>query len=171
MATSSLLGIDEADTFAPGRDTASLGPSDTSDSGSDVAGLDEFDDSDPNMPVDVALDPDAVRPRAGADVFGAGSDSDSTGTGEARSASGDSGLREAADIGVDRIINDPDETALQDDLDDILADASLQEAIEASRDLKGDAAADSAQDDGGNGLSPAEEDESADPVGDGGVVR
>lgn len=179
MATSSVLGIDQAEISAPGRDTASLGPSDTSDTGSDIAGLDEFDDSDPSMPIDVALDPDAVRPHAGSDVYGAGVDSDASGTGEARSATGDAGLREAADIGVDRIVDDPNESALQDDVDDIAADAALQEAIEASRSVStggsGNAVMDDAEDEEADEEDESSafevEDESADPVGDGRAVR
>ena len=115
MAHSSLLGVDYAAQEPPGRDTASLGPSDTSDTGSDVAGLDEMDDGDPNMPVDVAMNLDAPQPGQSGDTLYAAS-SDGGGTGERRSAASDSG-REGADIGVDRIFNPDDELDEEEDPD------------------------------------------------------
>jgi hypothetical protein len=99
MARSSLLGIDPAPTTAPGRDTASLGPGDNSDSGSDRIGLDD-DDSDPAVPVDVALRDD--QPSA-------------LPLGESTAATdGDAGVRDGADIGVDRVFS-PDESDLGDE--------------------------------------------------------
>lgn len=97
MARSSLLGIGTAATEAPGRDKASLGPSDNSDSGSDVAGLGgEDDDTDPGLPVDVALRDDQGAPLTLGESLAAGE--------------GGTGVREGADIGVDRIFSpgDPD---------------------------------------------------------------
>lgn len=88
MARSSLMGIDPAPREAPGRDTASLGPGDSSDSGSDLVGLD-LDDADPGMPVDVALRDDQAVPLP---------------LGESLALTeGDTGVRDGADIGVDRV--------------------------------------------------------------------
>ncbi|PTT86399.1 hypothetical protein DBR42_13705, partial [Pelomonas sp. HMWF004] len=89
MARSSLLGIAPAPSEAPGRDTASLGPSDNSDSGSDRIGIDD-DDTDPGMPVDVALRDDQAAPRTLGETLAEADD-------------GDTGVRDAADIGVDRV--------------------------------------------------------------------
>ena len=75
MARSPLIDTDYTPTEPPGRDSASLGPSDSSDSGSDLAGLAPDD----------------------------GTASDSGGTGERRGAAGDADVAEAADIGVDRV--------------------------------------------------------------------
>jgi hypothetical protein len=99
MAISPLLGTDHAPAPAAGRDSASLGPSDTTDSGSDVAGLD--DDLDPGGPLDTISEPDSLRPMTAPETLSA--DSDSTGTGERRSAGSDAGAREAADISPDSI--------------------------------------------------------------------
>lgn len=117
MAHSSLIGIDRAAQEPAGRDIATLGPSDSSDSGSDMAGIDEPDSNEPNEPVDVALRGDAHRGSMESDD---GSGSDSTGTGEARSAAGDAGRRDGSDISVDRVFNDFDE-----DADDPLSDSDL----------------------------------------------
>ena len=75
MARSPLIDTDFTPTEPPGRDSASLGPSDTSDSGSDMAGIAPDD----------------------------GTASDSGGTGERRGAAGDADIADAADIGVDRV--------------------------------------------------------------------
>ncbi|WP_457320669.1 hypothetical protein [Roseateles sp. P5_E11] len=90
MARSSLLGIDSAAAEPAGRDKASLGPSDSSDSGSDVAGMDGEDDgTDPGLPVDVALRDDQAAPLP---------------LGESLpSSEGETGVRDGADIGVDRV--------------------------------------------------------------------
>lgn len=92
MARSSLLGIDPAPTEPAGRDQASLGPGDSSDSGSDLAGLDgDDDDADPGLPVDVALRDDQQAPLT---------------LGESLPASeGSTGVRDGADIGVDRVFS------------------------------------------------------------------
>jgi hypothetical protein len=79
MARSPLIDTDFTPTEPAGRDSASLGPSDTSDSGSDVTGIAPDD----------------------------GTASDSGGTGERRGAAGDADIAEAADIGVDRVF-EPD---------------------------------------------------------------
>lgn len=76
MARNPLIDTEYADTEPSGRDSASLGPSDSSDSGSDVANVAPDD----------------------------GRASDSGGTGERRGAAGDAHIDDAADIGVDRVI-------------------------------------------------------------------
>lgn len=113
MGHSSLLGIDRVPGTPPGRDTQALGPGDSSDSGSDLMGLDDPDTADPNEPADIAMDPD--RARAAAEGLGESS-TDQGGTGERRSAAGDAGGREAADISVDRVIDARDLAAELDDL-------------------------------------------------------
>ena len=105
MAHSSLLGIDRIGPAAPGHDTASLGPSDTSDSGSDMAGLEGLDDGDPVAPVDVAVAADKDHPETAAESIRSGGDTDASGTGERRSAGGDAGPREAPDITPDRVVS------------------------------------------------------------------
>lgn len=75
MARSPLIDTDFTPTEPAGRDSASLGPSDSSDSGSDLAGIAPDD----------------------------GTASDSGGTGERRGAAGDADIAEATDIGVDRV--------------------------------------------------------------------
>lgn len=119
MGHSSLLGTDLAPPEPAGRDTATLGPGDSSDTGSDLMGIDESDQSDPGVPVDVALRDDQPHSLLSEDALG-GSASDAAGTGERRAAGSDGGLREAADIGVDRIFTPgaaDDESLLSDDAD------------------------------------------------------
>lgn len=89
MARSSLLGIDPAPTEAPGRGADRLGPGDSSDSGSDMAGLQD-DDADPGLPVDVAMRDDQAAPLPLGETLAAADD-------------GDAGVRDGADIGLDRI--------------------------------------------------------------------
>jgi hypothetical protein len=128
MAHSSLLGIDEVPGTPPGHDTEALGPSDTSDSGSDVAGLADLDDGDPGLPVDFAIDVDNAHPATSFEAIGGGSDSDSAGTGERRSAGGDAGLREGADISPDRVVFDPNTGEPADGvLDDVFDDSPRPE--------------------------------------------
>ncbi len=111
MARSSLLGIDAAPTTASGRDNASLGPGDSSDSGSDLIGV-EDDDSDPGVPVDVALRDDQPPPLP---------------LGESTAAAdGDAGVRDGADIGVDRVF-----TPGASDLGDEASQLALSLATEA----------------------------------------
>ena len=57
--------------------------------------------------VDTATDADSQRTEGGAETFSPGADSDGAGTGERRSAAGDAGALEGADIGPDRIVEDP----------------------------------------------------------------
>lgn len=112
MARSSLLGINPAAAEPAGRDKASLGPGDSSDSGSDMAGLDGDDSADPGLPVDVALRDDQWAPLE---------------LGESLAASeGETGVRDGADIGVDRVFTPG---AVDDDLpEDVDADASVDDA-------------------------------------------
>ncbi len=117
MAHSSLLGVQRARATPAGHDTATLGPGDSSDSGSDMAGLEDLDISDPTEPVDVAMREDQQRASLQADSMG-GFGSDSSGTGERRSAAADAGLREAADISVDRIFTPGDGSDARDDGED-----------------------------------------------------
>ena len=102
MGHSSLLGTDRAAQTPAGRDTATLGPGDSSDSGSDLAGVEALDFDDPGVPVDVALRDDNSRSLMPSEALD-GAASDASGTGERRSAAGDAGRREAADIGVDHV--------------------------------------------------------------------
>jgi hypothetical protein len=134
MAISPLLGTDHAPTPAAGRDSAALGPSDTTDSGSDVAGLD--DDLDPSGPLDAVSEPDSLRPMTSPETLGA--DSDSRGSGERRSAGSDAG-REAADIAPDTIQTVGDVNPLVDG--DFNEDASAGLSPEEAR-AREDAAAD-----------------------------
>lgn len=116
MGHSSLIGIERAAALPSGRDTAALGPGDTSDSGSDLAGVDQ-DLDDPNLPVDVALREDASRSAIPPEVMSGGA-SDAGGTGERRSAGSDAGSREAADIGVDRVFTPGAESSQDEDNQD-----------------------------------------------------
>lgn len=150
MAHSSLIGIDRTSPAAAGHDTATLGPSDSSDSGSDVAGLADHDDGDPGMPVDVATEPDRERPGAGAETMSPGVGTDAAGTGERRSAGSDAGLREAADITPDSVVSVSDVTG-----------ASQEEELDLPDDLDEVALAPDSLPDEDEG-----EDEDADPVGD-----
>ncbi len=115
MGHSSLVGVEYAPLEAPGHDTGTLGPSDSSDSGSDMAGIDTMDDGDPGQPVDVAMNHDARQPRQPGDTLD-GAGSDSAGTGERRSAAADGG-REGGDIGVDRVFSLADEPDDDEDAD------------------------------------------------------
>lgn len=165
MAHSSLLGIDDVPTAAPGHDVEALGPSDTSDTGSDVAGLADQDELDPDLPVDVATDLDRVRPETSFETVGPGLDTDSTGTGERRSAGSDAGLREAADITPDRVVFDPNteqdaEGVLDDRLDDSPRPRGGVDALSfASADEASDIAA---QAEDAEDLEPGEVDEAED---------
>lgn len=160
MATSSLLGIDRTQQRAPGHDNDALGPSDSSDSGSDVAGLAEPDDGGLAAPVDKATAPDIERSDTSHESVGPGIDSDSRGTGERRSAGGDAGRREAADISPDRIVSDPDASDFVDDPSDGLTEAEAEpiETSNAESPIDG-----SSLDDGED--EDEVEDEDTDPVG------
>ena len=124
MARSSLLGIDPAPTEAPGRGADRLGPGDSSDSGSDVAGL-EDDGADPGLPVDVAMRDDQAAPLPLGETLAAADD-------------GDAGVRDGADIGVDRVLRPGRNEADPDDEDpDValrLVDAASQTVQEDDED-------------------------------------
>lgn len=107
MGNSNLTGSEPVPEKPSGHDTRSLGPSDTSDSGSDLAGLPEQHDRDPNLPVDVAIDPERDYPDSAFETLEPGADSDAGGTGERRSASGDAAVDEAPDISPDQVIDKP----------------------------------------------------------------
>jgi hypothetical protein len=102
MARSSLTGTESAPTVAPGRDTASLGPSDTSDSGSDLTGVDLQEDEE-ELAADQALSPDVENPGTVAESMRAGLGTDAAGTGERRGAGGDD-EPEAPDLDFDQIV-------------------------------------------------------------------
>ena len=172
MGHSSLFGTDRAAEEPAGRDTALLGPSDSSVTGSDMAGIGDSDDGDPALPVDVAMRDDMPHAAMAPESLG-GSASVAGGTGERRSAGLDAGEREAADIGVDRVFSidgagngedvfdedeDPDlafiDAAQASDPLDEEADADL-----ADEDLEDDDAADAGEryageDDGIPGAKP-----------------
>lgn len=138
MARSSLLGIDSAPAEPASRDKARLGPGDSSDSGSDVMGLEGDEDmADPGLPVDVALRDDQTVPLP---------------LGESLPASeGETGVRDGADIGVDRVF------ALGD-AEDVEA---LLEAVDTAPMDEGD---DEADDEEGDEVDDASAVEPADDV-------
>lgn len=90
MGHSSLVGTEKAPQRPQGTDEEALGPSDTTDSGSDLLGADRLPAADPGEPVDVTLN----RDQALAPIEATGEDGDET---------------EPLDIGVDRVIEAPDE--------------------------------------------------------------
>lgn len=98
MAHSSILGTDKAPQRPKGKGEQALGPSDSSDSGSNTLGADDLPTADPGEPVDVTLG----RDQPVAPIEGTSEDSNET---------------EASDIGVDRIIEAPDNEELIDDID------------------------------------------------------
>ena len=107
--------------LAPGHDTRSLGPSDSSDSGSDMAGPGLIDDDALALDRGTNEDPEAGRDdiaNAGASVGDDDMDdnSDRYGTGERRAAGKEPSIRAGHDVGVDRIIG-PDEAGLGRGLD------------------------------------------------------
>ena len=128
MSNSSLLGGSSAPTWAEGRDVDALGPSDSSDSGSDVQGERRMATEGDNpgelggMPVEL------------------GSDSDSGGTGERGSATGES-IRDGADILPDRVVDALDAEALDglERLEDLAADEPYD--VESDPDGEGEPAA------------------------------
>lgn len=127
MAQSPLLGgVTPAPATAPGRDNPSLGPSDNSDSGSDVAGIAGHEDGDPGLPVDRAMEDPRPRSDISEETIADGADSDGAGSGERKSASGDAGLRDGADIGPDQVFSVTGE-ALPDDIGELEGDATDDE--------------------------------------------
>lgn len=143
MARSSLLGIDPGAAQPGGRDKASLGPGDSSDSGSDVAGLQGGDDAaDPGLPVDVALRDDQAPPLA---------------LGESLAASeGGTGVRDGADIGVDRVFT-PRNVEELEALLDAVNEAPQDEEPEA-QDEEGEAQDEEDEEDEEDGTGAADED-------------
>jgi hypothetical protein len=101
MARSSIQGTSPAPSQPPGRDTAALGPGDSSDSGSDMMGIADSDGGDPSAPVDVGSRDDQSHSLLSSD--GLDSPSDAAGTGESRSAGADAGKQDGWDIGVDQV--------------------------------------------------------------------
>ena len=130
MGHSSLLGTEAPATEPAGRDTATLGPSDSSDSGSDLAGLDARSGSDPAVPVDVALR--AEHPLLPPDALDAAG-SDAAGTGERRGIDDAGVAREAADIGVDRIVTPHSDAGDEgpDEADVVTDDDALEDLVDA----------------------------------------
>ena len=114
MARSSIQGASPAPAQPAGRDTASLGPGDSSDSGSDMMGIADSAGGDPGAPADFS--PDEQRPTL-LPPDALDSSTDATGTGESRSAGGDGGRGDGWDIGTDRVIS-PDETEATDEDED-----------------------------------------------------
>lgn len=106
MSKSSILPGNPAAAWPGGRDVDALGPSDSSDSGSDVQG-------------ERSMSTDADNPgELGGLPVEHGSDSDSAGTGERGSATGEWG-RDGADILPDRVIGAPDDASDPDALSEV----------------------------------------------------
>lgn len=123
MGHSPLLGTTSAPLEPDGRDTALLGPGDSSDTGADMMGLEAGDPNDPAAPVDATLRDDLPHPGLPADRLDAAA-TDAAGTGERRSAGADHGARDGADIGVDRIVKGPDGISDDEDVDLAFIDAA-----------------------------------------------
>ena len=96
MSHSSILGGDRAPQQAPGRDSDTLGPSDTSDSGSDVQGATRLQ-----------TDTEEGEETGGTTPIIENSDTDAGGTGE-RAEAVPQGARDGADIAPDRIARSKD---------------------------------------------------------------
>ncbi len=118
MARSGIQGTSPAPPQPAGRDTASLGPGDSSDSGSDMMGIADSDGGDPNAPAEFDTRDDQRPTLLSSDALA--SQSDAAGTGESRSAGGDAGKRDGWDIGVDHVIT-PGADNIDDDEDPDLA--------------------------------------------------
>jgi hypothetical protein len=143
MGQSSILGGEEIPDQAGSFDQSPLGPSDTSDSGSDVAGEADMSAGDDHPLDDGPLDLD--RTSTTRSPAGAGSDSDSTGTGERLGAEPNSSIDDGGDISPDRIIDDPNqgivgEQLSQAELDDIAVDDTDEDDDEEADGLADDAA-------------------------------
>jgi hypothetical protein len=119
MARSSIQGASPAPPQPAGRDTASLGPGDSSDSGSDMMGIADSDGGDPNAPADFDTRDEQRPTLLSTDALE--SQSDASGTGESRSAGSDAGKRDGWDIGVDRVFSPGGADAISDDEDPDLA--------------------------------------------------
>lgn len=118
MARSSIQGTEPAPEQPAGRDTASLGPGDSSDSGSDMMGV-ASSEGDPSLPTDLALGDDQRPLPLSPDTLTTASDA--AGTGESRSAGADGGKPDGWDIGVDQVITPDGEEAAAEDEDPGLA--------------------------------------------------
>lgn len=132
MARSSIQGASPAPAEPAGRDTAALGPSDTSDSGSDMMGLADSDGGDPSAPADIDDQHPGLLSAEALNSSGV-----AAGTGDSRSAGGDDGKGDGWDIGVDRVFT-PGETdaATDEELDLPLLDEAQadDEPVEAESD-------------------------------------
>lgn len=140
MARSSIQGGSPAPSQPAGRDTASLGPGDSSDSGSDMMGIADDGGGDPGVPADVAASPDEQNP-ALLPPDALASSTDAAGTGESRSASDDGGKRDGWDIGTDRVFTpgggdvDADEDPDLAFIDDAQADdAAVEDELDPDED-------------------------------------
>lgn len=153
MARSSIQGTSPAPAEPAGRDTASLGPGDSSDSGSDMMGIADSDGGDPGAPADFDA-PDEQRPTLlSPDALA--SPSDAAGTGESRSAGSDAGKRDGWDIGVDRVITPGGADEASDEED---PDLAFIDSAEAGDPLSDEETDDAQEDDAaprGPGLRPA----------------
>ena len=126
MSQSSILGGTRAPQQAPGRDDATLGPSDLSDTGSDIQGATRLKTDTPEGEM------------GGATPIDAESDTDSMGTGD-RAEAVPEGARDGADIGPDRIASSKDAldsaesiTGNDDTIESLAADTSDDEDEEES---------------------------------------
>ncbi|MBA4263698.1 MAG: hypothetical protein C0453_01330 [Comamonadaceae bacterium] len=114
MSRSSIQGTNPAPAQPAGRDTASLGPGDTSDSGSDLMGLADSEGGDPDLPTDIAFRDDQPSRTLSPDTLDVSGDA--VGTGESRSAGADGGRPDGWDIGADQVYT-PDGTDAVDNED------------------------------------------------------
>lgn len=140
MARSSIQGGSPAPSQPAGRDTASLGPGDSSDSGSDMMGIADDSGGDPGVPADVASSPDSQNPTL-LPPDALASSTDAAGTGESRSASDDGGKGDGWDVGTDRVFTpgggdvDADEDPDLAFIDDAQADdAAIEDELDPDED-------------------------------------
>lgn len=119
MARSSIRGASPAPAQPAGRDTASLGPGDSSDSGSDMMGIADSAGGDPSAPVDFTPTDEQRPSLLSGDALD--SSTDAAGTGESRSAGGDGGKDDGWDIGTDHVITPEGAEATDEDEDPDLA--------------------------------------------------
>ena len=102
MANSSILGGVRAAKYAPGNDVSALGPSDSSDSGSDVQGEHSMRGEGEHADL------------LGSLIIDTATDSDSSGTGERASATGQDSP-DGVDIATDHVIELPQDPTLGPD--------------------------------------------------------
>lgn len=148
MSRSSIQGARRTRQEPAGRDTASLGPGDSSDSGSDMMGISDSTGGDPTLPTDVALRDDQAPLAPSADALTTADDA--AGTGERRSAGADGGKPDGWDIGVDQVVT-PEGTEDAEDAD--LAFINEAEAGDALLEDEGEDAEEE-DDDGAPGSRP-----------------